>query len=343
MSFILMSSIAVLLSCEKDSLLNNRSQETKAISEARAFFDNNFTKLLIDDQGAKGSPITPGDFTPLWDKAVLSQDGMIINTDVPIIPQYKYRATRVGVNGVRPQINTVDITQKIVIEKDVDKDVYSLYLVTLIPDSKCFSKKEDHSNNFITLGSKGMFSGVVVYSDINFTSHKKVERYNEGNRIARVQLCDDSQKRIEANYIHAVEIIGSFKLSRKSSYPMTRWGENWGNGTDSDYDFDNDYGSSDNDYDYGGSGNDNDYGSNDNGCSWCNGSGCSWCDPFNDKDWCIYCSGVGCHICNDICSICGRRNCDESHGNSSSGSNTGITEQLQPVMHCKKNSNMGGA
>ena len=336
MSFILVSSIAVLLSCEKDSLLNYRSQETKAISEARAFFDNNFTKLLIDDQGAKGSPITPGDFTPLWDKAVLSQDGMIINTDVPIIPQYKYRATRVGVNGVRPQINTVDITQKIVIEKDIDKDVYSLFLVTLIPDSKCFSKKEDLSNNFITLGSKGKFSGVAVYSDINFTSHKKVERYNEGNRIAKVRLCDDSHKKIEANYLRAVEIIGNFKLSRKSSYPMTRWGENWGNGTDSDYDFDNDYGSSDNDYDYGGSGNDNDYGSNDDGCSWCGGKGCSWCDPFNDKDWCIYCSGVGCHMCSDVCYICGRRNCNESHGNSSPESNTGVNGQLQPVMHCKK-------
>ena len=117
---------------------------------------------------------------------------------------------------------------------------------------------------------------------------------------------------------------------------MTRWGENWGNGTDSDYDFDNDYGSSDNDYDYGGSGNDNDYGSNDDGCSWCGGKGCSWYDPFNDKDWCIYCSGVGCHMCSDVCYICGRRNCNESHDEFSPDSNTGIEEQLQPVMHCKK-------
>ena len=158
------------------------------------------------------------DYTPLWDKAVSSENDHIVSIDVPI---YSTAAAFVS-NGNGENMRMT--TQKLVfIQNKESKETYS-YLLTLCPDEECANKYADLNKVFIHAGDKSQFSGVAIYTDL------------EGGLVAMAQYV--LGKEYKYTYVGAVNVADDIKSAKiesiladytlyLSTMPITRGGADY--------------------------------------------------------------------------------------------------------------------
>ena len=139
------------------------------VSEACEIFERQFSELpwaLTKASGDKPAGMSPGDFTPLWDKARIGANREMDGADVPIDPKYIFVAVFNRVNERGDTIrHTVDVTQKLVVKKWRDTEEYEAfcYIASIVPTPEYYARHKNVARDFQYAGSKGNFSGFVVY------------------------------------------------------------------------------------------------------------------------------------------------------------------------------------
>lgn len=168
----------VVWACRRAGLdADPRKPEPKiTVEEARAFFENQVlaTKAGTGFGSRHDHPVgfSPGDFTPMWDRAVrAAANQWVEGVDLPIDPTFLFTASfpRVGRDG-DTVYRTVDIVQKLVVNRWHDHpkwDGMYAYVATIIPTPEYYARHKNFGRKFVNLGAKDDFAGVVVYHTLD--------------------------------------------------------------------------------------------------------------------------------------------------------------------------------
>ncbi|WP_348717575.1 hypothetical protein [uncultured Alistipes sp.] len=241
--------LLMLVSCTRDpadTRPRNEAPGALSVEEARRFFEDRaertfqLTRTGIHPRGFRG--LNPGEFTPNWEKALSSQYRKLASIDVPIASDCRFQAVRSRFRNGEAEIFRVDITQKLVVVKDLATDSLGCYILTLIPDPYYAArhKKTDLCEEFLNAGDKGEFSGVAIYTEPTSGILIRVSRYRNGLKTAGVYVPGPPSERKERIRL-AKKLIGSVRIGRTVSVSTRSWGEyDWDNDYDNDNDNDND-------------------------------------------------------------------------------------------------------
>lgn len=189
-SFIFLFSLCALFSCTEKYDINeasstNDAQTSLIIQEAKEFFANNYSASMRSGGTTDSNKyLNPGDFTPMWENSMVSQNAEYINVDVPIISQNRFRVLRSEISNGQAQAYKVAVTQRLVISKDIESGKQLSYLMNFIPDRKYYAQNKGNVGNHVTsLGKKG-FSGLIVYALCPRNYPFKIENCKDKNSTA---------------------------------------------------------------------------------------------------------------------------------------------------------------
>lgn len=218
-SYLLASVIVVLLSCSKgtideDAQLNGSTKSAFTIDDAQEFFENNrlTTSKSTKSVGVRG--VDPGDFTPQWDRAVVSQDDVSYIIEVPIIAEHRHSASLYGTPNVETKPISVEVSQKLVISRVKSSNQTTEHILSLIPspgESPQSSVGERCQSSDPNCSCK--FSGLAILSSIDENYAIQVERYLNGVEVERVPMLD-GRSELESNQAKMQELMGGVALRK---------------------------------------------------------------------------------------------------------------------------------
>lgn len=218
--------ILFLTSCiagiERDISISSDEDAEISVEQAREFFEQELLSLDNDRQTPHG--LSPGDFTPKWDAAQISQNREIACVDVPIIPRFSYRAIMSEYKLGKATAYIVKVSQKLVIVKNLETCDMAQYIMSIIPDKDFGTKhKGDISNIILSANDKGKFSGIILYTH-NGTP-VTVNRYIDGvyaDGATTYGVKDELQR--NTNFRKIIKIISGIKF-KKNTGINSRTGE----------------------------------------------------------------------------------------------------------------------
>lgn len=181
--------VVVCYSCLQDDLKSLPTdvceiENALTLEEAKAFFNTQMSVSTTKSSSNRTEVLSLGDFSPCWDQTVSSNGKNISNMDVPVWSQYKYKVIRCNMHNSVARAYTVNITQKMVVSKNVKTNKLGQYYMTLIPDQSYYrGNKGDFSSLFISHGDKNKYSGLVIYSIPQVKMPIKIEKYVLGEKI----------------------------------------------------------------------------------------------------------------------------------------------------------------
>ena len=181
----------ILWACQHDRFGHddpNAVEPTLTVGEAQSIFERQFSEMLPYMTKAAGDmPVgmTPGDFTPLWNKARIGANREMDGADIPIDPKFIFVAVfnRITEKGDTVR-QTVDITQKLVVKKwrDTTECMASSYIATIVPTPEYYARHRNVAKDFQYAGSKGEFSGFVVYQTLDGLP-VAIDNYRDGKPV----------------------------------------------------------------------------------------------------------------------------------------------------------------
>lgn len=247
-------SVLLLSACVQDPGDNAPPTENSVdltVEDARVFFEAQTTRNMqgtrADVSLQQHNPFNPGDFTPIWDKAQTSQSHECASVDIPIQSSYRFRVLQSVTSQGRSKVHAMNITQKLVVVKDLPTGRLGCYILTLIPDSSCDSKDEDWCSRFLNSGDKGKFSGLAIYTESSLGLLIRVSQYREGRKIQGVYIPGTCPGPDRDKKIRWVKTLFSKIRVGKAAPRVTRsWGEDDWEWDDND----DDWGEDDNDDDW---------------------------------------------------------------------------------------------
>ncbi len=206
------------------------------IDEAKAFFEKQYSRNMslsrsIEEKGTKR--LTPGDFVPLWDKAVPSAKGRLECYDIPIKNDIHYKAIYSTYENGKARAYSVNVYQKLVVVKNKNNGNMGTYILNLIPDAgydKKYLKKV--GERFINCADKGGFSGIAFYTMPNLDMILRVNYYKDGVKTRGVFLAGkkedmEEKMRIAYSIIDGVVVKGKKKVSTRSYGEDDWWDDGW--------------------------------------------------------------------------------------------------------------------
>lgn len=185
------------------------------IEEARQYFasqNNNATRS--NNQATKS--LSPGEYTPLWDKPKFETDAVNARYYIPINAQYRYKAVESTISNGRNKVHTKYIEQQLVISKNLKSGSMALCIITLLPD-------KDSEYNF-SMYKESSYSGMVIYSLPQLNMPLRIERYANGTQLFAFNTINKNGKRLSSKIIAAIFSNYKFLVARSIG---TRSGEDF--------------------------------------------------------------------------------------------------------------------
>lgn len=221
--------IFLFSACQVEELKHPTQVDRKefTILDAKEFFEKDFASKITKSRNGqqRHGKLHPGDFTPLWDKAVYSEKGGKAAYDVSIMTDRRIAATRLTANVA----HRVRVYQKLVVTQSTSSGKMTAYIMSLIPDNdqghfpKSFSSRKSY---------RGNYSGIVVYTTVDNGALVRVQEYKDGKLHRGANLTSGKDSYLE-QCRKAVEILRGTKLSSKRLI-LTKSGEDWDDSWDDD-------------------------------------------------------------------------------------------------------------
>lgn len=223
--FFYVSIICVLYSCS-DKPLFHRSEAADiynsfSIDEARTWFEDG-NGMSCDENKCDSTFMPTGDFTPCWDKAVVSENRVKASVDVPILADYCYECIISSFTEGRAIAKKVKAEQRLLVVKDIATDEINQLVLMLIPDYDYYKyHKTGTYTEFCSSSSKGKYSGIAIY--IHDGKVLRVNRYYSGTKIAGIYLPSGREETMIENINKAKAVIGAIKFLRGRVSPRTKY------------------------------------------------------------------------------------------------------------------------
>jgi len=166
------------------------------VQEARSFFEEYAANMTLSDEI---SGLSPGNFAPEWNKAVVTTDeGNYVCVNVPIVSERTFQG--LFYSNYDPVQRPSDESywsaagQKLIVVKEPGTGNFGCYILTIIPDEANASTNYDAVNKmYNACDPNTKFSGTVLYTipgdnDIPVAAG----RYRNGERYAAASLWFDT-------------------------------------------------------------------------------------------------------------------------------------------------------
>lgn len=300
-------SILLYISCIDNDIVPIRTSSSAylSISEAQEFFENSFTTTQTRSRIGKrdNGKLDPGEFTPQWDKAVISENKNVGSVDIPLLTEYKYKAVHCKFENGNSKAYLVDVTQKLVVLKSKHTQEKVQYILTLIPEKDYYQKhKGDISANFTHSEEKNGYSGLAIYTHAMTAKIISISQFQNGKLLKNVFL-PSGKDSFESRIKRANKLLDGIKVPRIKNSVTRSFGE--GDIIDGGCVFcGQDYGSCSCDFIV-------DAECQCGSCDLCLSRLCSWCgqNPCICYSYCPICGFVDC-ICDELgCVFCGKMDC----------------------------------
>jgi hypothetical protein len=172
-----------LSSCENDdfSLDEYENSNSHLMSEARHYFEE---YASIEMEG-EPTGLHPGNIAPEWSKAKVFIRPETMTVNVPLITEATYEGSFYNdVDTVSGEFRDTYFTvmlQKLVVVKNLETDIYSCYIATIIPSEEYATKNRTKIDKMCYSGDPNSeFSGTIVYSTVTTNYTISVEKYING-------------------------------------------------------------------------------------------------------------------------------------------------------------------
>ncbi len=211
---------AVVWACQRDRFGHSDPtavEPTLTGGEARDFFEYQFSEMaprMTKVTGDRPVGMMPGDFTPLWDKARIGANREMDGADVPIDPKFIFVAV---FNQITPAGDTlrqtVDVTQKLVVKKWRNTDEYEAfcYIASIVPTPEYHARHKNVAKEFRYAGSKGDFSGFVIYRTLTGRL-VGVDNYENGRRTRHDYFPQVTDRNEDSVYAVARTTVGDIQV-----------------------------------------------------------------------------------------------------------------------------------
>ncbi len=255
-----------LFGCQQDyshyDNLNNENDLT--IVDIKKLFEDKYADYLTRGYIVENDHkvIVPDDYTPIWDNATQynTQDQWFC--EIPILSSQKLWAERHDHKGTYH----TRIDQKLVVIKNKDSNVSSLYIMTIIPDRKYIGRS---ISNIYNIADSKNFSGLILFSSLK-QQLIKIAKYEDGAYCTGAYMYDNS-----INYQQKADLINFLLLGTT----IMAYDEITRGGDDVTMVYEN--------------------GEWVVRCNYCNGSGCSHCIVYVEPERCEKCGEISNNcICN---------------------------------------------
>ncbi|WP_294587966.1 hypothetical protein [uncultured Bacteroides sp.] len=225
--------VLLLYSCEQDDgTFENDSGNMSYhpfVQETRAYFEDYVSmEMEFETWG-----MHPGLIAPDWDKAKIFTQSGTMSVDVPLWTEASYEGSFYMRNDSSVVSSTdtyyTAILQKLIVVKSLEKDAFSCYIATIIPDAEHATRNSSRIEGMFYGGdTNSKFSGTVMYSTVTTNYTIAVERYKEGMLCEEVSLFYASAD-VSDDYEAMIRLINAKNIQR-SVRVMTRNGEMGGGG-----------------------------------------------------------------------------------------------------------------
>lgn len=230
--------IGLFMSIACSDISNNdtykaNGSENFTITEAIAFFEQDYASYFSTKSEKESKTfLSTGEFTPVWEEAIFSQDGTKCSYSVPIIPEYKYRAIMSEFENGKSVAYIVNVEQRLIVEKD-ENNKLAQYMLIIIPDAN----QSSPIDNYLTKQrGNGGFSGLAIYS--KYANVVAAEEYENGDLIACVNnIYSASRSSSDISPQLVDSLIGGIKFQYSIYGEQIR---SIGEGGDNDWIIDND-------------------------------------------------------------------------------------------------------
>ena len=186
-----------------------------SLAEAQGFLEDEIEKMPVKQTRFLSLPhkrtFSPGNFIPLWNRAMLIRKDSLLYFELPIMAQNRYKASIPSSrNGERKEVR---IYQRLMVLKNLNTKQKFYYFTTFIPDPD--SKGKSRCEGFMRQKNHNNYSGLVLYINPKTNTPIRVDRYEKGERTAGVFLSgkiDGAVRKIKS----AESLIGNISISKVS-------------------------------------------------------------------------------------------------------------------------------
>ncbi len=181
----LLSCLAVaalgLTACQKDGSGSGGNQKI-TVREAREFFEGQMATVKssdwLDPHEGHAHPFSPGDFTPLWDRAAYVEAAGTASIEVLLDARNSYFAVYGGEKDA--------VIQKLLVSKPQGGALQAA-IATVLPMHDYYIDHPDFAKKLSVAGGKGEFRGVIVFQTLE-GDVLHVDQYQDGKMTESVSV-----------------------------------------------------------------------------------------------------------------------------------------------------------
>jgi len=235
---LLYASIFILASCSfKEMNLSEQNNKGFTIEEAKAFFEKDYSNGLTKGKiNNRYGILNPGDFTPMWDTALYSNNGEYAAYDIDIYSTRHISVIQAEFIQNKSKAQRLPVYQKLVIIKNLKTGKLYNYVLSLIPNIKNYNYRG--LKNYTSLKpNKKNYCGLAIYASTVNGALNRIHKFKDGKKVDAVLMNEGIAtlgKRCNKiiGFFHGIELISSNVTTTKS-------GEDWW--YEDDYIDDSDY------------------------------------------------------------------------------------------------------
>lgn len=185
--------LLIAYACSKENESSSSIDSSKlTVNDAKTYFEVSIQKSVsqkslsrsVDVEGEAVSEftgLTPVNFTPKWNSAVVTADENTSSVNIPIATIEKYYAQE------KSSKEMITLAQKMVVSQESTGEM-TCQIVTLLPENG--KSSESQINSFNLFQENTGYSGIVIYTTLEGTVCR-IERYEAGNVLESANVCEE--------------------------------------------------------------------------------------------------------------------------------------------------------
>lgn len=222
--------IAIILfsiNCTDKEIIKSENRINKNdfnIQEFKDYWENQVSTRYLNEEKMG---FTPSNYIPVWDKFILSENGSILNVELPIQTEIKYKILQSEIKHQNASVHKVDVIQKIVFAKNTNTKKISQYLVTLIPKHNRYGILNTNVMN----SKNSKYEGWIFYSLPFMKAPFKIEKYIDGEKVLSIIIPKSKDKKalsikVLKNILGNMQIATYHSITTRSSEDDYDYGNN---------------------------------------------------------------------------------------------------------------------
>lgn len=191
----------------------------------RLFFEDDYYKGLTKTTNSNRYGIlNPGDFTPIWETALYSNNEKYAAYDVNIYSERRTSYIQAEFSTNKSKAYRLPVYQKLVIIKNLKTGKLYSYILSLIPNIESHNNKVLKDYKSLKKSNKNYY-GLAIYTSTTTSAINRIQKFNKGGKVETV-LMNGNSSTLAMNFNKILHLFHNIELSSSKTI-TTKSGEDW--------------------------------------------------------------------------------------------------------------------